>query len=554
MSRKRHAALQPEWIEAHVSHQVLARKWRPKTFTELVGQEHVVKVLTHGLDEGRIHHAFLFTGTRGVGKTTMARILAKSLNCLEGVSAQPCGVCEHCTAIDEGRFVDLMEIDAASRTKVDDTRDILDNVPYAPAQGRYKVYLIDEVHMLSMHSFNALLKTLEEPPEHVKFVLATTHPQKIPVTILSRCLQFNLRRLSVDQITQQLQQIVQSEGFQAEEDALKHIAVAADGSMRDGLSLLDQAIATEDGLTLDNIQQMLGSVEQGHVHALLKALAKQQPAEAMAVIDEVFAQARDLGQLLVDLAEALHRIGLILALPDYRDDSRSDWDSLVGLAAQFDPEDVQLFYEIVIRGRKDLELAPSPKTGCQMTILRLFAFAPTAAPATDVASGPAGGSPKQAVDAGQTAAEPPAGPTTTAQPVDAPLGLVPDQWAQVLESLPLNGSVRAVAGLLVVEHVSHHNVVFGVTADYKELMTERFKTNLTSALSEFYKADVKIEIAFVNESEQQTPADLAHQEQADAQAAAQQAIETDPVVNKLKERFDAQVLTESIRPVGTRSH
>ena len=533
-----------------MSYQVLARKWRPKTFTELVGQDHVVKVLTHGLNEGRIHHAFLFTGTRGVGKTTIARILAKSLNCLEGVSAQPCGVCDHCVAIDEGRFVDLMEIDAASRTKVDDTRDILDNVPYAPAQGRYKVYLIDEVHMLSMHSFNALLKTLEEPPEHVKFVLATTHPQKIPVTILSRCLQFNLRRLSVDQITDQLQQIVQSEGFEAAGEALKHIAVAADGSMRDGLSLLDQAIATEDGLTLDNIQQMLGSVEQGHVHALLKALVQQQPADAMGVVDEVFSQARDMSQLLVDLAEALHRIGLILALPDYRDDSRSDWDSLVGLAAQFDPEDIQLFYEIVIRGRKDLELAPSPKTGCQMTILRLFAFAPNAAPAAG-----SSGEPEKAIAGDPPKADSPqALGDHTDQQADGKLNLKPDQWASVLETLPLNGSVKAVAGLLAVEAVKERRIVFGVTEDYKDLMTDRFKKTLTESLSKFYETDVKIELVFVGESDKQTPADLAHKEQAEAQAQAQQSIDTDPVVNKLKERFDAQVLTESIRPIGTRSH
>ena len=534
-----------------MSYQVLARKWRPKTFSELVGQDHVVKVLTHGLAEGRIHHAFLFTGTRGVGKTTIARILAKSLNCLEGVSAEPCGVCEHCAAIDEGRFVDLMEIDAASRTKVDDTREILDNVPYAPAQGRYKVYLIDEVHMLSMHSFNALLKTLEEPPEHVKFVLATTHPQKIPVTILSRCLQFNLRRLSVDQITRQLQQITHSEGFDAADDALNQIAVAADGSMRDGLSLLDQAIATEEGLTAENIRQMLGSVEQGHIHALLKALVKQKPDEAIAVIDDVFAQARDLGQLMVDLAEALHRIGLILALPDYRDDSRNDWDSLVGLAAQFDPEDIQLFYEIVVRGRKDLDLAPSPKTGCQMTILRLFAFSPNQTP-TDGAASPGGAAPQlDDLEPAQGVSEA-ADDATSSRAGE--LDLKPDQWASVLEAMPLNGSVKAVAGLLVVESIQAQQVVFGVTDDYKELMTERFQSTLTSALSEFYKANVTIKIVFLDEPKQPTPADLAHQEQAEAQAEAQQAIESDPLVNKLKDRFDAQVLTESIRPVGTRSH
>mgnify|MGYP000123000856 FL=1 len=527
-----------------MSYQVLARKWRPKTFAELVGQDHVVKVLSHGLEQGRIHHAFLFTGTRGVGKTTIARILAKSLNCLEGISPTPCGVCDHCVAIDEGRFVDLLEIDAASRTKVDDTRDVLDNVQYAPAQGRFKVYLIDEVHMLSTHSFNALLKTLEEPPEHVKFVLATTHPQKIPVTILSRCLQFNLRRLTVDQIAEQMTEICKAEGFEASTEALRHLAVAADGSMRDGLSLLDQALAAEDALSEGNVQEMLGSVEQRHVQGLLQALAGNRPGDAIAIIDEVFSQARDMRQLLGDLAEALHRIGLIQQLPDYRDDSRHDWDELVALASKFDPEDVQLFYQITVTGREDLKLAPSEKTGCQMTVLRLFAFQPSTPGMAPSADGSGQGADTR-MDGATASTEPPTTGT---------LDLVPDSWSDVLDTLPINGSVKAVAGLLVVSSVTGNKVHFSVASDDKILITPRFQETLSKALSAHYGLDVRAVVSAVDHQDQQTPAELAHQEVEAAQSDAQAAIESDPVIQKLKKRFDATVVPESVRPVDTRSH
>ncbi len=319
-----------------MSYQVLARKWRPKTFNDLVGQEHVVQALVNGLDQDRVHHAFLLTGTRGVSKTTIARILAKCLNCEKGVSSTPCGECGSCLDLDDGRFVDMLEIDAASKTKVDDTREMLESVQYTPTRGRYKVYIIDEVHMLSGHSFNALLKTLEEPPPHVKFVLATTDPHKLPVTILSRCLRFNLTRLLPDQISAHLKKILQAETIEAEESAIMRIARAADGSMRDGLSLLDQAIAYGGGsLRDDDVASMLGSIDHIHIAAIIDALSRADANALLEIVNELVVQSRNLDTALDELAEAMHRIALIHAAPDFRDPERADWDSLVSTQHRF---------------------------------------------------------------------------------------------------------------------------------------------------------------------------------------------------------------------------
>ncbi len=540
-----------------MSYQVLARKWRPRNFSELVGQDHVVKVLGNGLAEGRIHHAFLFTGTRGVGKTTLARILAKSLNCLEGVSAEPCGQCEHCVAIDEGRFVDLLEIDAASRTKVDDTREILDNVQYAPARGRYKVYLIDEVHMLSISSFNALLKTLEEPPDHVKFVLATTDPQKIPVTILSRCLQFNLRRLTPAQISGQIERILAAEDIEFEADAVVLLSRAADGSMRDGLSLLDQALAGGGPLKTQAVREMLGSVEQRHVHGLLEALVEQDPAAAINVVGEVFSLARDLGRLLDDLAEALHRVALIQQLPDYRDDSRDDWDSLVALAARLDPEDVQLFYQIVINGRSDLKLAPSDRTGCEMTVLRLFAFQPQTARS--------GGGQQQSSDKPRRSSKASSAPAAqarvpsegrgdAAEPVAEAIVEPTADWPRLLAQLELNGSVKTVASMLGMDQAGPPEFSFSVAADEAFLITDRFREALQQALSARFGSPVRIRISTVAAADLETPAALKRQQQAQAQSQAEQAIADDPLVESMRKRFDAEVIPESIRPLDSRNH
>ena len=388
-----------------MTYQVLARKWRPHSFKDLVGQEHVVQALVNGLDQDRVHHAFLLTGTRGVGKTTIARILAKCLNCEQGVSSTPCGECGSCIDVDDGRFVDMMEIDAASKTKVDDTRELLDTVQYTPSRGRYKVYIIDEVHMLSGHSFNALLKTLEEPPPHVKFVLATTDPQKLPITILSRCLRFSLTRLLPDQISAHLDKILQAESIPAEEPAIMRIARAADGSMRDGLSLLDQAIAYGGGSLKDaDVASMLGSIDHAHIAAMIDALSRSDASALMGVVNELVQQSRNLETALDELAEAMHRIALIQAAPDFRDPVRDDWDSLVERASQISPEDAQLYYQIAITGRRDLGLAPDPRTGLEMTLLRMLAFKPAepgsggsiTASKPVVASAPASASPQTA--------------------------------------------------------------------------------------------------------------------------------------------------------------
>ncbi|GJL81965.1 MAG: hypothetical protein DHS20C01_15990 [marine bacterium B5-7] len=361
-----------------MTYQALARKWRPGKFADVVGQPHVVSALVHALDNDRVHHAFLFTGTRGVGKTTLARLLAKSLNCEKGISSTPCGECSACISVDQGRFVDLLEIDAASRTRVDDTREILDNVQYAPTMGRYKVYLIDEVHMLSTHSFNALLKTLEEPPPHVKFLLATTDPQKLPATILSRCLQFNLRALDVAEITGQLRKIVDFEGVKAEESALELVARAADGSMRDGLSLLDQAIAFSGGqLDADSVRRMLGMIDGDRIVDILKHLVDGDTTALFEVIDAQKSRSINFTRALDDLLILLHEIALYQEAPALATERDHPFNDRLDLADRMDPQMVQLFYQIALIGKRDLSLAPDPARGFEMVLLRMLAFEPS---------------------------------------------------------------------------------------------------------------------------------------------------------------------------------
>ncbi|MBM7059464.1 DNA polymerase III subunit gamma/tau [Pseudomonas sp. UL073] len=360
-----------------MSYQVLARKWRPRTFREMVGQAHVLKALINALDSQRLHHAYLFTGTRGVGKTTIARIIAKCLNCETGISSTPCGQCSVCREIDEGRFVDLIEVDAASRTKVEDTRELLDNVQYAPTRGRYKVYLIDEVHMLSTHSFNALLKTLEEPPPHVKFLLATTDPQKLPVTILSRCLQFSLKNMPPERVVEHLTHVLNAESVPFEEDALWLLGRAADGSMRDAMSLTDQAIAFGEGRVLAaDVRAMLGTLDHGQVYGALHALIEGDARAMLEAIRQLAEQGPDWNGLLAEMLNVLHRVAVAQALPEAVDNGQGDRDKVLALAQALPAEDVQFYYQMGLIGRRDLPLAPDPRSGFEMVLLRMLAFRP----------------------------------------------------------------------------------------------------------------------------------------------------------------------------------
>ncbi|CAH0989949.1 Holliday junction ATP-dependent DNA helicase RuvB [Sinobacterium norvegicum] len=360
-----------------MSYQVLARKWRPKSFSEMAGQEHVLKALINALDRNRLHHAYLFTGTRGVGKTTIARILAKCLNCDKGVTSTPCGECSPCQQIAEGRFIDLIEVDAASRTKVEDTRELLDNVQYAPTAGRYKVYLIDEVHMLSNSSFNALLKTLEEPPPHVKFLLATTDPQKLPATVLSRCLQFNLKNMSPERIVKHLDYVLGEEQIEFDEQALWSLSRAAEGSMRDALSLTDQAIAYGSGqVRADDVTMMLGTIDQHAVYRLLLALAAQNGAQLLAEVALMAEHAADFGSALEEMLSVLHRLAIAQSVPAALDNSHGDRQRIIELASQMTAEDVQLFYQMGLAGRRDMPMAPDARSGFEMLLLRMLAFKP----------------------------------------------------------------------------------------------------------------------------------------------------------------------------------
>ncbi len=360
-----------------MSYQVLARKWRPRSFREMVGQTHVLKALINALDNQRLHHAYLFTGTRGVGKTTIARILAKCLNCETGISSTPCGQCSVCREIDEGRFVDLIEVDAASRTKVEDTRELLDNVQYAPSRGRYKVYLIDEVHMLSTHSFNALLKTLEEPPPHVKFLLATTDPQKLPVTILSRCLQFSLKNMPPERVVEHLTHVLGAENVPFEEDALWLLGRAADGSMRDAMSLTDQAIAFGEGKVLAaDVRAMLGSLDHGQVYGVLHALLEGDARALLEAVRHLAEQGPDWNGVLAEILNVLHRVAIAQALPEAVDNGQGDRERVLALARALPAEDVQFYYQMGLIGRRDLPLAPDPRSGFEMVLLRMLAFRP----------------------------------------------------------------------------------------------------------------------------------------------------------------------------------
>ncbi|MFJ7313781.1 DNA polymerase III subunit gamma/tau [Pseudomonas sp. NPDC098747] len=408
-----------------MSYQVLARKWRPRSFREMVGQTHVLKALINALDSQRLHHAYLFTGTRGVGKTTIARIIAKCLNCETGITSSPCGECSVCREIDEGRFVDLIEIDAASRTKVEDTRELLDNVQYAPSRGRFKVYLIDEVHMLSSHSFNALLKTLEEPPPYVKFILATTDPQKLPATILSRCLQFSLKNMTPERVVEHLTHVLSAENVPFEDDALWLLGRAADGSMRDAMSLTDQAIAFGEGKVMaTDVRAMLGTLDHGQVYDVLHSLIEGDAKALLEGVRHLAEQGPDWNGVLSEILNVLHRVAIAQALPDGVDNGHGDRDRVLALAQALPAEDVQFYYQMGLIGRRDLPLAPDPRGGFEMVLLRMLAFRPAdTADAPRQPLKPVGISQATVDSANSVAAVPKAAPVVAAAvaPVPAPV-------------------------------------------------------------------------------------------------------------------------------------
>jgi DNA polymerase-3 subunit gamma/tau len=524
-----------------MSYLVLARKWRPKDFADTVGQEHVLQALINALDSGRLHHAYLFTGTRGVGKTTIARILAKALNCDKGVTSTPCGECSACNEIDEGRFVDLIEVDAASKTKVDDTRDMLDNVQYAPARGRYKVYLIDEVHMLSKSSFNALLKTLEEPPPHVKFLLATTDPQKLPVTVLSRCLQFNLKRMTPRLISDRLSHICEAESIEADPIALATIARAADGSMRDGLSLLDQAIAYCGGKVEEpQVAKMLGTIDRDHVVRLLRLLADNDARGLVDAIREIDEQFPNYNRMLEDLSRDLQRIAVyqVVGTCDAEDDLKEE--EYAELAAALPAEDVQLFYQVAVTGRRDLHLAPDPRSGAEMTLLRMLAFRPAGA-----AESGGGGKPAKPVAQKTAPAKPAKASVKASKAPQATQAWAEPKWSELVNQLGLGGAVRMLANNCAYLRRDGSTVFLGLDRRSESLLTKQRKEALAESLSEHFGEKLAVDIT-LEEIEAETPVQEESRMVDERMEAARQTLESDPNVKALKNMFGAELNTDSI--------
>lgn len=543
-----------------MSYQVLARKWRPKQFAELVGQPHVVKAITHALDSGRLHHAYLFTGTRGVGKTTIARILAKSLNCEVGVTSTPCGKCTSCTEIDAGRFVDLLEVDAATNTRVDEMRQLLENAVYAPTRGRYKVYVIDEVHMLSNSAFNAMLKTLEEPPEHIKFVLATTDPQKIPVTVLSRCLQFGLRQVSAELVWGRLREICDREQVSAHDDALRLIAAAARGSMRDALSLLDQAIAFCAGdVSADAVRSMVGSIDQGYLLGIVERLAAADLQGAIAVADEIQSRSLSFDDALRGMAAILHRVAVTQAVPDaVPAASSADEARLRALAHAFDPEILQVQYQIAIHGRAELALAPDEYAGFTMTLIRMACFQPSGTGGVASTSGDGGRAQSGPDRKGAAPAREQApgqersaamvrtleSPRATSSPA-APRSFDGD-WAGLVRELKLTGLARQLAERAELVQYENGNFSLAIGQQDRALSERSYVDRLRAALEQALEHPVKVAVAVG----QTTGVSVAAQDAA-ARASrakdAEQLMHGDAFVRELVVDFDATI--ESIKPL-----
>ena len=542
-----------------MSYQVLARKWRPKAFAELVGQEHVVRALSNALAQGRLHHAYLFTGTRGVGKTTLARILAKCLNCETGVTPTPCGECSACRQLEGGRFVDLIEIDAASYTGVDNMREVLDNAQYAPTAGRYKVYIIDEVHMLSKNAFNAMLKTLEEPPSHVVFILATTDPQKVPITVLSRCLQFNLKQMPPGRVADHLQRVLNNEAIHCEPGALSLLARAAAGSMRDALSLTDQAIAYGGGQVLEaQVRDMLGCIDQSYLFPLLESLAEADGARLMKEAEAIAERSLSFDAALQDLALLLQQMALARTVPEAVGDEVVERARLIDLAGRIDPENIQLYYQIATLGRRDLEWAPDEYAGFAMTLLRMLAFVPAsdrsqgeATPAITVA--------QAAKPVSQTAREVPANkpvsdkatspspvaprPQVAARPL-AVAGAFDGDWYALTQRL--NGGVKQLAALCELVGHDADSLRLRLPDDKKSLL-DGLGDKLRLALRELLGERTRIEFVF-GTTGGGAPAEIVARRKAERQSEAEAAIYGDPFVQTLMRDFDATV--SNIKPIG----
>jgi DNA polymerase-3 subunit gamma/tau len=536
--------------------QVLARKWRPRSFEELVGQEHVVRALSNALREQRLHHAYLFTGTRGVGKTTLARIIAKALNCETGVTDRPCGNCRACIEIDSGRFVDLIELDAASNTQVDNMRELLENALYAPTAGRYKVYIIDEVHMLSRNAFNAMLKTLEEPPEHVKFVLATTDPQKIPVTVLSRCLQFNLKQIPQAQIQARLQSVLDAEGIPADAPALALVARAAQGSLRDALSLVDQAIAHGAGkVEAASTRAMLGAVDQAYLHDILRALADGDGDALIAQADRMNERSLSFESALQELATLLHRLALVQIVPGAATEDDPDHAVLRELAPRFAADELQLYYQVALQGRSEIGLAPDEYAGFTMALLRMLAFAPDTRGSGDApdarppraasrgsASATLASASAPAADAAAAPSAPPSPSLTDVPPARNA------SWGEIVEALGVTGMARMLANHCELVKLDDKRIDLTVPKAHERLLEKSYQERLRAALQKRYGAGVQISIA-VGEGSGNSPAEIADRERQRNQVRAIAEIEQDPFVRELVENFDARVNESSIKPI-----
>jgi DNA polymerase III subunit gamma/tau len=566
----------------------LARSWRPKTFPELLGQDHVVKALTHALDQGRLHHAWLFTGTRGVGKTTIARILAKALNCIgpdgQGqMTSQPCGKCAACLEIDAGRYVDYIEMDAASNRGVDEMAQLLEKASYAPSNGRYKVYMIDEVHMLTNHAFNAMLKTLEEPPEHVKFILATTDPQKIPVTILSRCLQFNLKQMPVPLIVEHLQTVLAAEKVESEIGALRVLAKAAQGSMRDALSLTDQAIAYAAGtVTQESVRNMLGTLDDAYLIQVLDALANKNGAALVAVAQEMGERSMSFSLALQDLASLIQKIASAQVVPESVLDDWPEAAEIRRLATVFTKEEAQLFYQIAITSRPDLSLAPDEQTGFSMALLRMLAFRPgsagsgpsqsagsvsngVASNAASTATKPAAAKPASAAPAAApasaaapksitsaaTSAPAPKSTTSAATSAASPATVSssdrPD-WHSLMRALPVRGLVQQLAHQTELQDWvdSAQGVKATVITSLPQLASADCVGRLSEALTVHYGKKVQIEV--VEGAVEKTVAKIDAQVQQEKRQNAEERIAADPFVQQLEREFGAKVVSGSVRP------